>query len=512
MNVCGYELIGEWKVSNVGFTALATRGGKKYFLKRYGEYKMPRRNASTSDKLFARLEREFKEFMENRIAINEALSSVACEGGNIILPTKWFVDDINFIEATEFVNNLIEDEDIMKLPADQLHFVMMTAAKAMKEIHGKNIIHSDLKRTNILAAKNPSGKIVAKVIDFDKSYFVGKVRENDLGGDQLYMSPELTWCLMCECEEDAVAALTQKSDIFSLGVVFYNYLTKGEFPKISGLSGGLKKRADEGKTVYCGEALVSEATLTITKKIKEPYLACLIANMLYREPEKRPSAQEVLDVLKTKRVLPVDESQGIKIEGGTPSATPAPSASTVPTSASTVSRPTSTPRPAPAPAPAPTPSIPSGFCAPWGDHGITFVEDKIRANGYVACEQYENKGIKCYRFYKADGTRNTFTLNNLKMLGWISGGGATSTASTSSYTRPTAPTPPPTPAPTPSSEVWDKDSAYTLLVDKIKSSGYTGIGKMEKNGRQGYGLIKADGSSTFVLINQLVVLGFAKRK
>ena len=496
MNVCGYELIGEWKISNVGFTALATRGGKKYFLKRYGEYKMPRRNASTSDKLYARLEGEFKEFMNNRIAINEALSSVACEGGNIILPTKWFVDDINYIEATEFVDNLIEDEDIMKLPADQLHFVMMTAAKAMKEIHGKNIIHSDLKRTNILAAKNPSGKIVAKVIDFDKSYFVGKVRENDLGGDQLYMSPELTWCLMCECEGDAVAALTQKSDIFSLGVVFYNYLTKGEFPKISGLSGGLKKRADEGKPVYCGEALVAEATLTITKKIKEPYLACLIANMLYRDPTKRPSAQEVLDVLKTKKVLPVDESQGVTIEGGVPSATPAPAPAHAPT---------------PTPTPAPTPA-PAGFCAPWGEHGITLNIDKIKAGGYVSCEQYENKGIKCYRFYKADGTRNTFTLQNLKMLGWASGGGATSTTSASSYTRPTAPTPPPTPAPTPSSEVWDKDSAYTLLVDKIKGAGYTGIGKMEKNGRQGYGLIKSDGNYTFVLINQLIAFGFAKRK
>ena len=507
MNVCGYEIIGDWKVSNVGFTALATRGGKKYFLKRYGEYKMPRRNASTSDKLYARLEREFNEFMENRIAINEALSSVACEGGNIILPTKWFVDDINFIEATEFVNNLIEDEDIMKLPADQLHFVMMTAAKAMKEIHGKNIIHSDLKRTNILAAKNPSGKIVAKVIDFDKSYFVGKVRENDLGGDQLYMSPELTWCLMCECEEDALEKLTQKSDIFSLGVVFYNYLTKGEFPKITGLAGKLKERADEGKTVYCGEALVAEATLNVGKKIKEPYLACLIANMLYREPEKRPSAQEVLDILKTKRVLPVDESQGVKVEGGVPAPTPAASSS------ESVSRPASSTssesvsRPAPAPA---RPVVPAGFCAPWAEHGITFNEDKIKANGYVACEQYENKGVKCYRFYKADGTKNTFTLNNLKLLGWSSGG-SSSSSSASSFSRP-APAPAPAPAPTPTTEVWDKDSAYELLIDKIKASGYTGIGKMEKNGRQGYGLIKSDGGTTFVLINQLVILGYAKRK
>lgn len=152
--------------------------------------------------------------------MNEALSTVACEGGNIILPTHWFVDDINFIEATQFIDGLLEDKEIMALPVDQLHFVMMTAAKAVKEIHGKNIVHSDLKRTNILAARNSSGKVVAKIIDFDKSYFPNRVRENDLGGDQLYMSPELTWCLISECEEDAVSKLSTKSDVFSLGIVF----------------------------------------------------------------------------------------------------------------------------------------------------------------------------------------------------------------------------------------------------------------------------------------------------
>ena len=77
MNVGAYKLIGNWEVSNVGFTALAMRGHKKYFLKRYGEYKKPRRNASTSDKLYARLEREFNDFVKYRSAVNEALSTVA---------------------------------------------------------------------------------------------------------------------------------------------------------------------------------------------------------------------------------------------------------------------------------------------------------------------------------------------------------------------------------------------------------------------------------------------------
>lgn len=480
MNVGGYELIGDWKVSNVGFTALATKGSKKYFLKRYGEYKKPRKNAATSDRLFARLNAEFNDFVKYRSAINEALSTIACEGGNIILPTKWFVDDINFIEATEFINDLIEDEKIMELSGDELNFVMMTAAKAIKDIHGKNIVHSDLKRTNILAARNSSGKVVAKIIDFDKSYFANSVREKDLGGDQLYMSPELTWCLISECEEDAMAKLSTKSDVFSLGIVFYNYLTKGEFPKITGLSDKLKAKADEGKVVYCGEALVSDAKLVISKKIKDEYMQRLIANMLYADPEKRISAQEVLDVLKSKRVLPFDEGQGVVIEGMT---------AVSPIKPSTTTRDSDT-------------EVPKGYCEPWEEHKCKFDIAKLRESGFASSKRINRKGVNCYQFYRADGTSNVFSINTLKILGWVV---APSSADEKKKESTTA-------AFVLSNEVWDTDAGYCIDGEKAKSDGYAGIAKHQKNGRKGYVLMRKDGTNQFVLIHQLVMFGYAKKK
>ncbi len=114
MNIRGYEITGDWKVANRGFTVQATKSGKKYFLKKYGMFKMPRRDASTSEALYNRMKREFDSFMENRVNINKALADLAGPGGNIILPTHWFVEDICYIEATAFVNDLIEDEDILK--------------------------------------------------------------------------------------------------------------------------------------------------------------------------------------------------------------------------------------------------------------------------------------------------------------------------------------------------------------------------------------------------------------
>lgn len=477
MNVGGYELIGDWKVSNVGFTALATRGGKKYFLKRYGEYKKPRKNASTSDKLFARLNKEFDEFVRYRTAIKETLATVAVPGGNIILPSKCFVDDINFIEVTEFINNLIEDEKILELSSKELDLVMKTAAKAVMDIHRMNIVHSDLKRTNILVARNSAGNTVAKIIDFDKSYFADSVREKDLGGDQLYMSPELALCLITECEEDAVAKLSTKSDVFSLGVVFYNYLTKGEFPKIAGLKGKLKEKADEGKVIYCGEALVSGAKLVISNKIKDEYMRRLIANMLYIDPEKRISAQEVFDVLKNERVLPLDEGQGILLEGAT---------------GASVTREDKAEKDCDT-------DVPKGYCEPWEEHKCKFDTAKLNASGYVSSKRIIRKGVKCYQVYKADGTSSVFTIDNLRLLGCV-----VAPSSADDKKRETAFVP--------SNEVWDADEGYCINGEKAKNDGYEGIAKHQKNGRKGYVLIRKDGTTQFVLIHQLVMFGYAKKK
>lgn len=516
MNVGGFELDGDWKVSNIGFTATSTRGGKKYFLKKYGEFKMPRRGPSTSDKLFARLMGEFNAFKENRIAINVALSDIACSGGNIILPAKWFVDDIYYIEATEYVPGLIEDEAIMRLSRDELLFVMLTAAGALKNIHSKGIIHSDLKRTNILSARNSSGRVVAKIIDFDKSYFAANIREDELGGDQSYMSPELTWCLMCDLAEDALARLSTQSDIFSLGVVFHNYLCGGDFPEPVGLKGALAER----KTVYCGEALASGASLKLSKKITEPYLAHLIAAMLQPEPSDRPTAQGVMDALKTKTELPLPADSRIIIDtpkkaaprAAAPAAAPAASrpASRPAAPAAAPARPAAAPAPAPAPAPA-APVIPTGFCEAWPEHAGTINEEGARSLGYVAAERTTRGTTNCYAFYTAEGKRTVFGFSNAKMLGLF-------TASASA-----APAVKPTTSETikeakrkavvsDSAEPWEEDSAYVLDVEKAKADGYTGgIARAEKNGKKGYVLIAPD-KNTFLLMQTLKMLGYAKKK
>lgn len=486
MNVHGYELTTDWKVSNIGMTAQAKKGGKRYFLKRYGEYKMPRHDESTTPKLYDKLKAEFDSFVANRIAINNALDSLAGPGGNIILPSDWFVDDIYYIEVTEFIEDLIEDEDILNLPRENILFIMLTASGALHNIHRKNIVHSDLKRTNILAAKNSAGKIVAKIIDFDRGYFADDIRPDELGGDQSFMSPELAQCFIYDMADEALEYLSTKSDIFSLGLVFHNYLTKGAFPTIKGLTGALKERADDGKTVYCGEAVLAGAQLFISKKVGEKYLSHLLAAMLQPEPADRPTAQEVLDVLKTKKVLEIKADSAIQVEDEI----------TASSAAATASAPTDEEK------------APDGYCLPWDEHKIKFNEEKLTVNGYIASEQFMRKGVKCYKLYKKDNVSRIFTLDNLIILGLVDEADkvVSSSAEPSKTVSTTAE------ETSESAELWETDDAYRYDMDAIIAGGYKGVAKSTKNGIKGYVLIKKNDEQRFITFDKLKLLGYVVKK
>ena len=490
MNVHGFEISGDWKPANRGFTAIATRGGKKYFLKKYGDFKLPRDDGTTSSKGKERITREFNAFMDNRIAVNLALKELAGPGGNIILPLEWFVDDICYVEATEWVENLISDEDILKLPLDDIKFIMLTAAGALNNVHRKNIVHSDLKRTNLLAARNSAGRAVGKLIDFDKSYFVNNVREDELGGDQAYLSPELGYTLMTDLSEEGIALLSTKSDIFSLGLIFHNYLTGGDMPEYRDLPDHLSTRLEEGKAVYCFEALLTEnGKLVISSKIKEPYLANLICAMLQPEAEDRPTALEVVAALRDKSIIPLkDDSRILQTVSATPKKTAATKSAVKPA--------TKTPaKPEPAPV-----SIPSGFCDTLPEHGIAFNIDKLKAAGYVAAEQVTTGSNKGYKLYKADGSSKVMLPSVMKLTGFASA------AST------------PAPAPTtPSAAIeddgtlWPEDSGYVFNLDVVKKAGYKKVAKCTKNGKQMYALIKASGDERVVSFSNMKLLGFVKK-
>ena len=107
---------------------------------------------------------------------------------------------------------------------------MLQISSAVAAAHAAGIIHRDLKPANIFVVQRSDVPTVVKVLDFGIAKLAADSLDDDdrqtltqvgvIIGTPRYMSPE-----QCKGEK----YLTGKSDIYSLGVVFYELLT-GELP------------------------------------------------------------------------------------------------------------------------------------------------------------------------------------------------------------------------------------------------------------------------------------------
>lgn len=104
--------------------------------------------------------------------------------------------------------------------------------------------------------------------------------------------------------------MTTKSDIFTMGLILHEYLT-GEKPKPDRLSSSLQRLEDAGKFIYPWQIVLTndrgeeKTQLVISSAVSEPAYVALISDMLNLEPERRPSAVEVLKRLNNKE-LPIE--------------------------------------------------------------------------------------------------------------------------------------------------------------------------------------------------------------
>ena len=110
--------------------------------------------------------------------------------------------------------------------------LLQNVATAISSLHRVNIVHGDLKFDNALLEKKSTSDYIARVIDFDSSYFSEKPPSvEEIMGDPPYYSPELLDYVQRR-DEDPLK-LTVKSDIFALGIVFNQYLC-GKIPEFKG--------------------------------------------------------------------------------------------------------------------------------------------------------------------------------------------------------------------------------------------------------------------------------------
>lgn len=299
----GYEILKDFEVAGgMSKISFAEKNGVEYFIKEFLSPTYPVEGAPGSPETLALRKTQCDEFENHHKRVNEAIATKCSIGGNLIFAVDFFRNKTKYYKINEKIKiESIPPEVISGLSIKEKSIILRTVSKSLEILHKLNIVHGDLKPDNILIKKSDLGTYTTKLIDFDNSYFEGAVPENKehVIGTPEYYSPELG--LFFKEDDNSGDFLTTKSDIFTLGVIFTEYLT-GEKPKI-----------DKEKFNYCYEAILAKDRISLPKGKLNKSQFDLLTIMLDSEVDTRPSISEVFESLKSPEFMSEEifEERGI---------------------------------------------------------------------------------------------------------------------------------------------------------------------------------------------------------
>jgi len=294
--VRGYQLIRDFKMAGGGNCewTFATKDGREYFIKRFLNPKYPKPDGPGSEKTKSLMREACEHFERHQRELNDAVKSVAGTSGRLVAASDFFREDNLFYKvAVKVPAENISPAEIAKLPLEKKIGLLQNVCTAVSTLHGKKIVHGDLKVDNALLEKSGRDELfIARLIDFDSSYFSQKPPAvEEMMGDPPYYSPELLNYV--QEKDDDHSKLTTQSDMFALGLVFHQYLT-GNMPSFAG---DHKYVCEAVRAGYVVEPDSLDTSLPNGMRI-------LISSMLKYNPADRPSALTVTIQLKEIRSNP----------------------------------------------------------------------------------------------------------------------------------------------------------------------------------------------------------------
>jgi len=227
------------------------------------------------------------EFEEDQLKeIKERFFMEAELAGKLSHPGIVAIHDIGEdYDLTYMAMEFLDGDDLDKyckkgslLPMRKLLDIIAETADALEYAHNNNVIHRDIKPANIMLLK--TGKITVTDFGIAKSMSASKTRSGIILGTPNYMSPE----------QIMGRHIDARSDIFSLGVVFFQLLT-GELPFTGDNMNSLFYKITQEKHT---------SPHTLNPKVIKPYEQ-ILDKALAKNPDHR--FQKASDLSKYLRVL-----------------------------------------------------------------------------------------------------------------------------------------------------------------------------------------------------------------
>jgi serine/threonine protein kinase len=306
--------------------------GTEYFIKQFLTPVSPGISSPGTEKGKQKKREQCKKFELKHQAIQEALNAVGNDG--LVVKTIDFFKYGNeygehYFKVCQKVDTSSNSNKIHTLQVKYRLLVMITAAFALNILHRAEIIHLDLKPDNILI-QDRDNRQIAKLIDFDSSIVEGEpIAAEFLVGDQVYYSPEVARYIT----NGEAPPPTNKSDIFSLGLIFCQYWT-GKFPSFSKINNytyayeavingekliipeiendSFKLENSRPVRIIMSKNLQNSFNKSKIESVKTPVeveVSQLIIRMLSPEPLERPSISSVHQKLMEIRKTCTDEKE-----------------------------------------------------------------------------------------------------------------------------------------------------------------------------------------------------------